>query len=83
MKPATLEEIWEATTTAYNKQYVITDETTHKGAVDLIIIAMRIACNQAINMCAIKQAEAYKEMGYTNTGKKIEQMILQVKDEIG
>lgn len=46
------------------------------------IAAMKQACCQAIDLCAEKQAEVYKEMGYTNTGKKIAKTILKIKDEI-
>ena len=41
--------------------------------------AMRIACNQAIDLCIQEQQKAYKEIGYTNTGEKIGKLINEVK----
>ena len=44
--------------------------------------AMREACNQAIDMAAEIQASKYKDSGFTSTGKKINDLILNTKNQI-
>ena len=44
--------------------------------------AMREACNQTIELCVSIQKEAYKERGFTNTGEKISEIILNAKNQI-
>jgi hypothetical protein len=50
--------------------------------VDDIYAAMREACNQAIDLAAEVQAAQYTEAGFTSTGKKINDSILNLKAQI-
>ena len=47
-----------------------------------VINAMREACNQSIDLAAEVQAVQYTEAGFTSTGKKINDSILNLKSQI-
>ena len=47
-----------------------------------IINAMREACNQTLALAAEEQAKYYSELGFTSTGKKINDSILNLKQQI-
>ena len=52
------------------------------SANEYLINAMREACNQALELAAKEQAKYYSELGFTSTGKKINDSILNLKQQI-
>jgi len=47
-----------------------------------LISSMREACNQAIERCAEVQKWEYHSIGLTNSGKRVYDVILKVKEQI-
>jgi hypothetical protein len=80
MKTVNLEEIyakhrqlWYDNLSPYN---------IYSDADEYRINAMREACNQTLELAAEEQAKYYSELGFTNTGKKINDSILNLKQQI-
>lgn len=75
MKTVNLEEI-------YNKHKDKFIQSFDFDGDNYFIDAMREACNQAIDIAAEVQASQYKDSGFTSTGKKINDLILNTKNQI-
>ena len=73
MKTVNLEEIFEK---------IMLENPHFKSGRWIGIRAMREACNQALELAAEEQAKYYSELGFTNTGKKINDSILNLKSKI-
>jgi len=73
MKKINLEEIFEKT---------MLENPHFKAGRWIAIRAMREACNQALALAAEEQAKYYSELGFTSTGKKINDSILNLKQQI-
>ena len=80
MKTVNLEAIFIKHQTKWennNKPY-----TEESSPMEFYINAMREACNQSIDLAAEVQAVQYTEAGFTSTGKKINDSILNLKSQI-
>jgi len=77
MKTVNLEEILEKNGFDYEKFKL---ENPYSAA--NLFLSMHEACNQTLALAAEEQAKYYSEIGFTSTGKKINDSILNLKQQI-
>ena len=80
MKTVNLEEILNKHYTAWFSN--VPPYNINSDADEYRINAMHEACNQTLALAAEEQAKYYSEIGFTSTGKKINDSILNLKQQI-